>query len=225
MSEIHAAIEAVDYARAFRRFESEKVSTLQRYHHLCVELGQGTFFSNEVKFTFSAGEQRNGSALKHAGKDALKATMMDLRQFRMDKERTHFPTVRNALSRNARSAGTAAADDAKLVLAGIKTRYQEAMAEPMIHWVKPEDLMRPVMPGDETVQSFSADEVIDNWCYGGAFHWDEEKAEILRHTRPETYEFQFVKAIHAACRSYFELDLMIQHILGEPTLLPQPVAA
>ncbi len=218
MTEVLQAIADVDCANAFLRFDSETVKTLRRYHELCAAVGESKFFSHGVTFRFSAqAGQQPREELDHAGHEALRSLMMDLRQLWMQGERTRFQTVLGILRRNAMALGSVASAEAISQLDGIGKRYRKSMRKTTMSFVERE---RPLVP----VKEFSAEDVIHSWLYGGNFHWDEEKAAFIDVWRPESYEFTLSKAIHAASDSFWELDLLIQAILQHPRLVEEDPA-
>jgi hypothetical protein len=138
--------------------------------------------------------------------------MMDFPQLWMKGERTFFPRLRNRLRRNAVARAAPSSQEAVTQLDGIGRRYTTALNETMMSFVDPS---RPLV----SIKNFTAEDIINNWLYAGAMHWDEEKVAFVERWSKVSYEFQLSKAIHALCDSYWELDLLVQRILNEPSLL------
>jgi hypothetical protein len=199
-------------AEAFGRLEPDQVTTLRRYHQLWVLLGESEFLSQPVSFTLRVSAKERSQELVHAGPTQLRSVVDDVRQFLMEKERTHFQTVRNVLRRNARArANPPASDEAVAQIDGIGKRYTKALKEPMMGTLNPQN---PVVPLDP----ITAEQVVEDWVYGGSTHWDKERAARVARWSNKTYEYTLSKALHAFCDSYWELDILAQGILHEPSL-------
>jgi len=213
MSDLLQAIADVRCADAFQGFDSVQATTLRRYHELCAALGESGFLSQRVRLTVKASRQESYEKLDHAGPAELRSAMMDLRQLWMQGDRTHFPTVRKMLRRSALAIGSSASEEAVQQLDGIGRRYKQALNTTLMSLVDPDNPM-------VRVKDISAEQVIDDWLYAGAAHWDEDRDARVKMWSKVSYEFSLSKALHALCDSYWELDVLVQGILDEDRLLP-----
>jgi hypothetical protein len=164
-----------------------------------------------VRFTFHVSSKERYRKLEHAGPAELRSVMMDLRQLWMQKERTHFPKVRNTLRRHALDKGSAASVEAVTQIDGIGHRYTEALNTTLMSCVDPAN---PLVP----LKTISAKQVVADWLYSGQAHWDEERAARVKLWSKETYDFSLTKALNSLSNVYWELDLLVQGILAEPSL-------
>lgn len=212
MSDLLQAIADVQCADAFEGFDSSDTTTLRRYHELCVALGESNFLNHGVRFTFHVSSKERYRNLEHAGPAELRSVMMDLRQLWMKKERTHFPRVRNMLRRHAFDKASAASAKAVIQIDGIGDRYTEALNATLMSFA---DVANPMV----ALQTISAEQVVEDWLYSGPAHWDEERAARVKLWSREGYEFSLTKALNSFADVYWELDLLVQGILGEPSLL------
>ncbi|MGO9759808.1 MAG: hypothetical protein ACLP1Q_00910 [Solirubrobacteraceae bacterium] len=212
MSDLLQAIADVQCADAFEGFDSFDTTTLRRYHEVCVALGESNFLNHGVRFTFHVSSKERYRKLEHAGPAELRSVMMDLRQLWMKKERTHFPKVRNMLHRHADGKGSAASVEAVTQLDGIGRRYSEALKTTLMSFVDP---VNPMV----ALKTISAEQVVQDWLYSGPAHWDEERAARVKLWSKEGYEFSLTKALNSFADVYWELDLLVQGILGEPSLV------
>lgn len=212
VTELLQAIADIPCAEAFEGFDSSDTTTLRRYHEVCTALGESNFMSQGVRLTFKASRQESYRKLEHAGPAELRSVMMDVRQLWMKNERTHFPTVRNMLRRHALAKRSAASVVAVEQIDGIGHRYAEALRSPLMNFV---DAANPML----VLQSVTAEEVVKDWLYSGAAHWDQEREARVKRWSKDGYEFSLTKAMNSMCDVYWELDLFIQGILAQPSLV------
>jgi hypothetical protein len=194
-----------------QRVRCRRAETLRRYHELCVALGESEFFNETISFTVKSGPAERSHKLTHAGPAPLRSVMLDMRQLWMKGERTHLPSLRNRLRRNALAHASSASAEAVTQLDGIGGRYTEASKETMMRYADPANPM-------VSLKDVTAEQVIDDWLYAGAVHWDEERAARVRLWSRDSYEFFLSKALYGLCDVYWELDILVQGILAEPSL-------
>jgi hypothetical protein len=112
------------------------------------------------------------------------------------------------LRTNALARETSASREAVRQLDGIGCRYRATLKTKLMSGG---DRKNPMVDVEES----SAEQVISDWLYFGAAHWDEEKAERVNQWSKVGYEFSLSKAVIAVLNVYWELDLLIQGLLNE----------
>lgn len=196
------ALAAMDVRPRFESFDDSDLDLLARYHHVCRALGSSTFLSNPVRFSVKAAPDESYERLDHAGRDPLRSMAMDFRQLWMKKEPARFHAVLNVLRRGV-ATSSPLAENTRTVLDHLGRRHRDERNTSLMKHVWADDPMGP------PIREFTAEHVIDDWLYGGAFHFDADAAGRVASWSPVAYEWSLVKALTRIAGVCWELDLLV----------------
>lgn len=202
------ALAAIDCSNAFLPFGSEEIATPQRYHELCVALGESDFFGQRVRFHFGS----EGETLEHAGYNDLVAMLADFRQLWMKREQTRFDKVLEMVRARAQPETRTASQQARRQLTDLEQRYAKARERPMMSFVDPRNPMN-------VIDHVPAERALDDWLYSGVFHLNKNKAARSEGWGATAYEYTITKIVHDYVGLLWELDIVVQGILNEPGVL------
>jgi hypothetical protein len=198
----------LDCEEAFSPFSSDDLARLRRYLDICESLAERRFFTERINFSARISIDRpNYENLEHAGEDALRSAVLDFRQLWMDKEITHFPTIRNRLRRRAVSKGTVESAIAISELDRLGKKYSDERNRSMMRRVHPEN-------PTQAIAHIRAHQVVEDWLYGGVIHFDPDSAARVKAWPPSTYEWTLIKSIHGLVKVYLELTVLVDRILN-----------
>lgn len=200
------ALAAMDVRPRFESFDDSDLDLLVRYHHVCGALGSSTFFSNPVRFSVKAAPDDSYERLDHAGRDPLRSMAMDFRQLWMKKEPARFHAILNVLRRGI-SPASPLADNTRAVLDYLGHRHRDERQTSLMKHVWHDDPMGP------PIREFTAEQVIDDWLYGGAFHFEAGAARRVASWSPVAYEWSLVKAVTHIAGVCWELNLLVGAII------------
>jgi hypothetical protein len=199
------ALVSMDVRSRFESFDDSERNLMVRYHEVCRALGSSTFFSNPVRLSVKAAPDESYERLDHAGRDPLRSMTMDFRQLWMKKEPVRFHAVLGLLRRRAVSAPLADNTEAILDLLGRRHRRERGVG--LMKHVWADDPMGP------PIREFTAEQVIDDWLNGGAFHFDADAADRVASWSPAAYEWSLVKAVRGIAGVCWELDILVGAIV------------
>lgn len=202
------ALATLDVGSRFEPLTESQLDALGRYHQLAGELGTSTFFSGPVRLSVKASAAESYERLEHAGFDPLRSMTMSFRQLWMSKEPTRFHAILNIL-RSAIPTNGLGSTRTRAVLDHLGRRHRHARAISLMKHVRVDD------PMGRPIREFTAEQVIDDWLYGGAFHFDPDAAERVASWSPNAYEWSLIKAITAVAGVCWELDLLVGAILEQ----------
>lgn len=196
----------LDWAGRFESFDPSERQILRRYHELAQDLGQRPFFAKLQRLAFKASPEESYERLEHAGDDALRSMTMTFRQLWMVREPARFETVRGVLRK--RAAPQRGDVDVTRLLDELGRRYSRARKDEMMRHVWIDD------PMGEPKEIFVAEQVIDDWLYGGTFHSDDGRAKRVRSWSKTQYEWSLIKSINALAAVMWELDIVVGGVVS-----------
>lgn len=200
------ALAAMDVRVRFKSFADPDLDLLIRYHHVCRALSSSTFFTNPIRLSVKAASDESYERLDHAGRDPLRSMAMDFRQLWMKKEPTRFHAILGVLRRGV-SPAEPDAEHTLAVLAHLGRRHRDECRTGLMKHVWADDPMGP------PIREFTAEQVIDDWLYGGAFHFDADAADRVASWSPVSYEWSLVKGLVALAQVCWELDVLVSAII------------
>ncbi len=130
---------ATDWDRRFESFDDDQLWQLGRYNELAHELGQSSFFSEPLTFSFKASTDDSYQRLDHAGYDSLRSMTMSFRQLWELGEPARLETTRDLLRSHALPARDSV--DVVVLLDVLGDRYKAATRQVMMKGVRADDLM------------------------------------------------------------------------------------
>jgi hypothetical protein len=158
----------MDVEGRFESLTAPELLTLTRYHELCTAIGGSTFFSHPIRLAVKASPEESYERVDHAGEDPLRSMAMWFRQLWMAKETTRFQAVLTILRRSVDSTHPDA-PQIEAILDHLGTRHRHARRASLMKHVYADD------PMGAPIRDFRAEQVIDDWLYGGAFHFDPRR--------------------------------------------------
>lgn len=197
-------IDVIDPARAFGPFTEEELEALRAYSRVCGQLNSRELLTRGVRFSFKAGVDGSGQEIEHAGDDALRSAMMDFRLIWMSDERTYFPRIRNTV-RARLDTSLPQASEALAAIDLLGKEFGEARRE--------KALGVRVADGAEGIRWYRAEEIIDDWISGVAFHGDRDRAARVGAWQQSSYEIQLIKAVNRISNVWFAFELLVRAIL------------
>jgi hypothetical protein len=200
------ALASTDVGSRFGRFDFEDLDLLLRYHHICRALASSTFFSNPVRLSVKVAPDERYRRLDHAGRDPLRSMAMDFRQHWMKKEPARFHAILLILRRGIAPGPHAL--QTRAILDHLGRRHRDKMKATLMRHVWADDPMGP------SVREFTAEQVIDDWLYGGAFHFDADAARRVESWPSTHYEWSLINPITAIAGVCWELDLLAGAIVA-----------
>ncbi|PTL58604.1 hypothetical protein [Paraconexibacter algicola] len=208
------ALVSMEVGSRFESLGDSELDLLVRYHEVCCGLGSSTFFSQPIRFSVKAAPEESYERLDHAGRDPLRSMTMDFRQLWMKKEPARFHAILGLLRQRVASQ-TTLADSTKAILDLLGRRHRDERNVGLMRHVWADDPMGP------PIREFTAEQVINDWLYGGAFHFDADAASRVAAWSPVAYEWSLVKAIKGIAVVCWELDVLVGAIVEDqrPTAL------
>jgi hypothetical protein len=197
-------IAAIDPARAFGSFTDEELEALDAYSRVCGQLNSRALLTQGVRFSFKAGVDGSAQRIEHTGDDALRSAMMDFRLIWMSDEPTHFPRLRNT-ARARVDASLPQAFEAQAAIDLLGKEFGEARRE--------KSLGVRVAEGPEGIRWYKAEEIIDDWVSGVAFHGDRDRAARVGAWQQSSYEIQLIKAVNRISNVWFAFESLVRAIL------------
>ncbi|MFT3864070.1 MAG: hypothetical protein QM729_07350 [Solirubrobacterales bacterium] len=197
-------IDAIDPARSFGPFTEEELETLRAFSRVCGQLNSRALLTEGVRFSFEAGVAGAGQRIEHAGDDALRSAMMDFRLIWMSDEPTYFPRLRNKV-RARIDLALPQGVEAQAAIDLLGREFGEARREKALGF--------RVAEGPEGIRWHTAEEVIDDWISGVAFHGDRDRAARVGAWEQSSYEIQLIKAVNRISNVWFAFEVLVRAIL------------
>jgi len=202
------ALATMDVSGRFESLTCEERAILARYHEVCAKLGVASFFAGPVRLSVKAAPDESYERLEHPGEDQLRSMTMWFRQLWMKKEPARFHAVLGLL-RGRLAPNHPDVNATRTVLTHLGRRHRQACRRSLMKHVWDHD------PVGEPIRDFDAEQVIDDWLYGGQFHFDPAAAERVGSWSRPAYEWSLIKAITGVCAVCWELDLLVGAVLED----------